>query len=116
MTAPQYYAMQLLAIRREQGRMAELEQPAREMIAPQPGHRPAWRAALATLLWESGRVEEARAEFEALAANDFADIPRDGDWLIAITLLADCAVELGDAQRAETALRAAGAVPRRRTS
>ncbi len=98
--AAQYYAIQLLAIRREQGRMAELEQPAREMVGSNPD-RPAWRAAVATLLWESGRFEEAQAEFSAIAENDFADIERDGDWMIAITLLADCAVELADARRAQ---------------
>ena len=99
-TAPQYYAMQLLALRREQGRIGELEQPAREMIRRSPGIV-AWNAALATLLLESGREAEARAEFEAVAANDFTDIPGDGDWLIAITLLADLSAGLGDAPRAE---------------
>ncbi len=84
-TAPQYYAIQLLAIRREQARMAELEAPTREMVAANPG-RPAWRAALATLLSDTGRREEAAAEFEALAAHDFADVAEDGDWLIAMTL------------------------------
>ena len=52
-----------------------------------------------TLLWETGRRDEARHELEALAADDFADIPRDGDWLIAITLLAEGAAELGDRER-----------------
>ena len=65
-TAPQYYAMQLLALRREQGRIGELEQPAREMIRRSPGIV-AWNAALATLLLETGRDAEARAEFEAIA-------------------------------------------------
>jgi DNA-binding SARP family transcriptional activator/tetratricopeptide (TPR) repeat protein len=98
-TAPQYYASQLLVIRREQSRVAELEGPAREMVRSNPTRAP-WRAALATLLWEAGRIEEARSEFETLAAHDFADIPVDGDWLIAITLLADVSVALGDASRA----------------
>ncbi len=98
-TAPQYYAGQLLAIRREQARMAELEAPVREMVAGNP-HRPAWRAALMTLLWETGRLEEAREEFEALSAHDYADIPEDGDWLTAITLLAEGAVALADRARA----------------
>jgi tetratricopeptide (TPR) repeat protein len=53
-----------------------------------------------TLLWETGRLDEARAEFDALAAYDFADIPQDGDWLTAITLLAEGAVALGDRDRA----------------
>ena len=49
---------------------------------------------------ETGRPEEARAEFELLAAHDFADFIEDGDWMIAITLLADTCTEVGDAQRA----------------
>jgi DNA-binding SARP family transcriptional activator/tetratricopeptide (TPR) repeat protein len=98
-TAPQYYQTQLLVIRREQSRMSELEQPAWDMVRSNPT-RPAWRAALATLLWECGRMEEAREVFETLAEHDFADIPVDGDWLIAITLLADCSVQLHDARRA----------------
>ncbi len=99
-TAPQYYAMQLLALRREQGRIGELEQPAREMIRRSPGIV-AWNVTLATLLLETGRDDEARAELETLAANDFADIPNDGDWLIATTLLADLSASLGDAARSE---------------
>jgi DNA-binding SARP family transcriptional activator/tetratricopeptide (TPR) repeat protein len=98
-TASQYYATQLLGIRREQSRIAELEAPAKEMVKANPV-RAAWRAALATLYWESGRLDQAREEFELLAAHDFADIPVDGDWLIAITLLADCSVALADAGRA----------------
>ena len=97
-TAPQYYAMQLLAIRREQDRMGELEQAARDLLATNPD-RPAWRAALLTLVRELGRVDEAREEFET-AMRDFELAPRDGDWLIAATLLADAAAELGDRDRA----------------
>jgi DNA-binding SARP family transcriptional activator len=99
-TAPQYYAIQLLAIRREQERISELEQAAREMVRTNPG-RPAWRAALATLMLESGHIAEAQAEFELLAQAGFEQIPRDGDWMIAITLLSDVCVGLGDAPRAE---------------
>ncbi len=98
-TAPQYYAIQLLAIRREQDRMAELEPAARELLATNP-HRPAWRAALLTLHWELGQRERAREEFE-IAIADFERAPRDGDWLIAAILLADAAAELGDRPRAQ---------------
>jgi DNA-binding SARP family transcriptional activator len=98
-TASQYYAIQLLAIRRDQGRMGELEQPARQMVAGNPG-RPAWRAALASLLCEEGRWTEAEEEFERLAAHDFEDVPRDLDWMIAMTLLSDVCADLGDARRA----------------
>ena len=99
MTASQYYAIQLLAIRREQGRMGELEPAARRLVADNP-ERPAWRAALANLLCEEGRLEEAREEFERLAAHDFEDVPKDLDWMIAMTLLSDVCADLGDAERA----------------
>ncbi len=99
-TASQYYAIQVLAIRRDQGRMGELEQVTRKAVAENPG-RPAWRAALVTMLCEEGRVEEAREEFERLAAHDFEDVPKDLDWMIAMTLLSDVCADLGDAERAE---------------
>ena len=98
-TAPQYYAIQVLATRREQGRMAELESSARDLVKGNPA-RPAWRTGLAILLLDTGRPEEAAIEFEQLAANDFFDLPKDGDWLISMTLLADLAAGLRDAPRA----------------
>lgn len=98
-TAPQYYGIQLLAIRREQGRMSELEQAVRQMVTGSPG-RPGWRAAYATMLLESDRTAEARAEFDTLAAGDFEDVPRDGDWLATMSLLGDLTVGLGDTARA----------------
>jgi predicted ATPase/DNA-binding SARP family transcriptional activator len=98
-TASQYYAIQLLGIRREQGRMGELEQPARKLVEENPA-RPAWRAALATMLCEEGRLAEAREEFSRLAAGDFEDIPKDLDWIIAMTLLSDVCADLDDGARA----------------
>ncbi|MGI9184091.1 MAG: ATP-binding protein [Solirubrobacteraceae bacterium] len=98
-TAPQYYAIQIIAIRREQGRIAELESSVRGLGEANPG-RLAWRAGLAMLLSETGRTQEAQAELDRLAADDFGDIPRDGDWLITVTLLADAAVALRDGERA----------------
>jgi DNA-binding SARP family transcriptional activator/tetratricopeptide (TPR) repeat protein len=98
-TATQYYAIQLLAIRREQGRMGELEHATRRLVADNPS-RPAWRAALANLLCEEGRLPEAEEEFERLAAHDFEDVPRDLDWIIAMTLLSDVCADLGDPRRA----------------
>jgi tetratricopeptide (TPR) repeat protein len=38
--------------------------------------------------------------FEQLAADDFEDIPEDGDWLITMTLIAECCLELQDSRRA----------------
>ncbi len=99
-TAPQYYAVQLLYLRREQSRMGELEDPVREALSANPD-RAAWRAGLALLLHETGRTEEARAEFDLLARDDFDWIPRDGDWMVVAALAADLASALGDTARAQ---------------
>ena len=56
------------------GRMGELEQAARQLVEENPD-RPAWRAALATLLCEEGRLDEAREEFARLAAERFRGHP-----------------------------------------
>ncbi len=98
-TAPQYYAVQLLEIRREQGRMGELEAAARDLVSGNP-NRAAWRAGLATLLCENGRPEEAQSELDFLAREGFARIPRDGDWMVVAALTAGVAAGVGDAERA----------------
>ena len=86
-------------IRREQGRLAEVEGAVRGFIELYPAI-PAWRGALALLLVELGRPDEARAEFERSPSGGFAAFPRDANWLIAITLLAEVCGALGDAARA----------------
>jgi predicted Zn-dependent protease len=67
-TAARYYAVQLLAIRLEQGRMGELEQPAREFVQAYPAIS-AWRVGLARLLLEVGRASRTAEELglEAIA-------------------------------------------------
>jgi tetratricopeptide (TPR) repeat protein len=90
------YAQAMFNIRREQGRLAEVEPAVRGFIDLYP-MLVAWRAALALMLVELGRVEEARAEFDRLA---YADLPRDANWLIGVTLLAEVCGALGDGERA----------------
>jgi len=98
-TAPQYYAVQLMAIRREQDRMGELEGQARELVATNP-LRAAWRAGLATLLNRTGRDEEAQAEFDVLGQDGFSQVTEDGDWMVVMALAADIASRLGDTAHA----------------
>jgi DNA-binding SARP family transcriptional activator len=93
------YAQAMFNIRREQGRLEEVEPSVRRFIELYPA-LVAWRAALALLLVELGRMDEARSEFEALAAADFDDLPRDANWLIGVTLLAEVCGALGDGERA----------------
>jgi tetratricopeptide (TPR) repeat protein len=100
MAASQYHLLQLLAIRREQMRTGELDQPLREMNAARPG-LVAWRSAWALTLWDTGRPEPARVELEALVGPGAAEIPVDGDWLPVTALLAELACELGDVERAQ---------------
>jgi DNA-binding SARP family transcriptional activator/tetratricopeptide (TPR) repeat protein len=98
-TAPQYYAIQLLGIRREQARMGELEGAARELVASNP-MRLAWRSGLAILLCDTGRHDEAHEVLAGMAA-EFSAVPPDGDWMITFALLADVAADLQDVEHAE---------------
>jgi DNA-binding SARP family transcriptional activator/tetratricopeptide (TPR) repeat protein len=91
--AAQYYAIQLLAARREQARMGELVAAARQMVAHSPD-RPAWRAALIVALCESDQTESAEPELAQLLTPGFSQVPYDGDWLSAMTLLCDACTAL----------------------
>ncbi len=94
-----YYAQAMFNIRREQGRLAEVEGAVRGFIELYPAI-PGWRCALALLLIELGRPEEARTEFERVAVDHFSTVPRDANWLIAITLVAEVCGALKDSPRA----------------
>ena len=83
-------------IRREQGRLAEVEAAVHGFIARYPAV-PAWRCSLALLHLELGREDDARAELARLSPGA---LPRDANWLIAVTLLAEVCGRVGDAGRA----------------
>ena len=93
------FAQAMFNIRREQGRLAEVEESVARFIALYPAV-PAWRCARALVHVELGREDAAREEFEALAHAGFDTLPRDAQWLIATTLLAEVCGRLGDAARA----------------
>src|SRR5215208_7936534 len=61
-----YYAMAMFNIRREQGRLGEVEDAVARFIELYPAI-PAWRCSLALLHVELGRMDEARAAFERVA-------------------------------------------------
>jgi DNA-binding winged helix-turn-helix (wHTH) protein/tetratricopeptide (TPR) repeat protein len=88
-------------LRREQGRLSELEPGLRAWVEQQPD-LPIWRCAFAHLLAELGRTEEARREFEALSASEFAALlPAGPQWLPSLVFLAEVCVVLEDELRAE---------------
>jgi eukaryotic-like serine/threonine-protein kinase len=57
---------------------------------------PSWRSTLALMYAGSGAVEEARREIASFAADRFASIPQDGNWLITLVNLAQVYVLLRD--------------------
>ncbi|MGH2600988.1 MAG: LuxR C-terminal-related transcriptional regulator, partial [Dehalococcoidia bacterium] len=95
------FAIQLFALRRDQGRLAELAALATGLVARLPAVAVV-RSALALLYAELGRADDARQEFERLAADDFAGIPRDETWLVTLSNLAEVCTALGDTTRAAT--------------
>ncbi len=97
--AVQIFAVQMFALRWEQGRLQEVEPPFKGFVESNPT-MPAFRCALAFLYSELGREEETRREFERLAAGDFQDLPRDAQWLVSVALLAHVCASLGDVDRA----------------
>jgi DNA-binding CsgD family transcriptional regulator len=93
------FGMQMFTVRREQGRLKELA-PAVDYFVRNTAEGAAWRPGLAVVYAELGLAERARAEFEALAADDFASIPQDGRWVTSMVYLAEVCAFLGDAVRA----------------
>ena len=93
--------LQEYALRREQGRAAEMEKPLAELTGDY-WFWPWTRTALAHLHAELGHAEEARHEFDASATARFDDWPLDNDWLLGLTLFADVCTFLGDVHHAAT--------------
>ncbi|MEY2517482.1 MAG: hypothetical protein QOJ89_4840 [bacterium] len=96
--AAQLYAVQLFALRTEQGRLSEVEQSLEEFARRYPA-APVWRAASAFAMAVLGRTDAARRAFEALSAGGLAEVPRDAEWLSTVVLLVRTGEHLGDARR-----------------
>lgn len=88
--AVDHYGMQLLGIRREQGRLAELVDVVAGFATENP-HVPAYRAAEARVLASLGRADEARAVVGRLGGDDLRSVPLDYNWPVAAALLAETA-------------------------
>jgi class 3 adenylate cyclase/tetratricopeptide (TPR) repeat protein len=90
---------QIFAIRRDQGRLRELEGAVAGFVTLNP-ELPAWRAALAFLYSEIGGELEARNQFEVLAASGFDELRHDPLWTTSLALLSETCTVLGDKNRA----------------
>jgi tetratricopeptide (TPR) repeat protein len=86
-------------LRREQDRLSEIESDIRASAAEFPWY-PVHRVALACLLAELGRADEARAVFGELASSRFSTFVRDNEWLLTASLGAEVCAMLGDSAAA----------------
>jgi len=96
-----FFHTEMVTLRRLQGRFEELETEVKGFVLKYPSIA-GWRASLACIYAGMGRRAEAREEFDRLAQDDFAGLPRDGAWVVGIALLAQVCAFLQDAQRAST--------------
>lgn len=98
-TVPIFSAAQRFALRREQGRLAEMVPEVAALVEAAPTLS-FLRAALGLALVDGGDREAARRELDLVAAEDFAALPRDAKWLDAVFVAAELAISLGDQRRA----------------
>ena len=96
--AAQLYAVQLLGLRAEQGRLDEVAPSLAEFGRRYPA-APVWRAAATFAEAMLGHTDAARRGFESLCAGGMAEIPRDAEWLATLAFLIRAGARIGDARR-----------------
>jgi DNA-binding winged helix-turn-helix (wHTH) protein/tetratricopeptide (TPR) repeat protein len=94
------YHSGLFALRRMQGRVAELEAGLRadHRLPLERGHK---HGALALMLAESGRTEEAQRELARLAHGGFSSVRRDSNFTYNLALLAETCALVSNEEKAE---------------
>jgi DNA-binding SARP family transcriptional activator len=98
--ATYYYVINLQgwALRREQGRLAEVEASLERYVGEYPDVF-IFRCVLASVHSELGREQRARDELTSLATDEFADVGTE--WFFGASLLAEVCASAGDVVRAE---------------
>ncbi len=99
---PVFFAIQLAELRRQQGRLSELEDATAAFVARYP-RVAAWRGLLALIHAEAGRTDAARRELEWLTEGDFEGIARDAVWPLVLAFTAEVAWLVHDPARAQLA-------------
>ncbi len=100
-----FYGADLMAIRFEQGRVAELGPLIAQVAADNPGV-PAYHAAHAGVLLETQENQEALHILETAASDRFESLPLDAAWMDAVTNYSRAAIDLQAREPAEELLRA----------
>jgi hypothetical protein len=90
--------IQLLGLRWQQERIAEIEQDVRQSATGNAAF--AWPAFLVMLCCRLGYEEEARTELERLGRHDFEDLPRYDGWIAGMAVLSEACADLADTARA----------------
>jgi len=93
--AQAHFTAQLVALRREQGRLHELL-PEIERLAGDEPAASAWRSILPLAYLDAGERTHARAAYDRALGGEVATIPRTMLWLTAVGSLAEAAAQLGD--------------------
>ncbi len=95
------FVLQLFVIRKEQGRLNELEEPLRPGVSPtSTGFFPLYRIGAALIWAETGRIAQAHAELAQVGQHGFTDIRRDFTWLNAMAMAAEVCAHTGNAELA----------------
>ena len=97
-TAEGTYGTQMFLLNRELGRLRAMAPLMRQVI--EDGRANLWAPGLMIMCCEVDLLDQARAVFEDLAANGFADLPRDDMWLVSVVYCAEACVRLRDVDRA----------------
>ena len=95
-----YQVIQLHALRRAQGRLGEVVPQILETAHAYPTYI-VLRCVLVDALRELGRADDARLELAALAADRFAALALNDEWVFATCLLGEAAADLGIPGEAE---------------
>jgi class 3 adenylate cyclase/tetratricopeptide (TPR) repeat protein len=93
------HRLQRFLLCRETGRMESVEELIERAVAEYP-RRAVFRCFSACIHVELGRHDQGRRLVRELAADDFAVVHRDNEFLFALSMLADGVRELGDVQAA----------------
>jgi DNA-binding SARP family transcriptional activator len=99
------FGVQTVLVRRDQGRLAELESLVFEQIVASP-RIPAWKVAGLFIDSAAGRPHRAEQGLRQLVVDEVAAIPRDWLWPLAVAGLADVCVDLNDREVAPVLIRA----------
>ena len=93
--AQAHFTAQLVAVRREQGRLHELLPEIERLAGAQPAAS-AWRSVLPLAYLDAGDRTRARAAYDGALGGGAATIPRTMFWLTAMGSLAEAAAQLRD--------------------